>query len=192
MNLHRRTKTPDAADCAPPTPRPHATRAGFSLVELVIAVFILALVFTGIIQGNMQAARRAEWSGYSLAAGAMANQQIEQCRSALWDNGAFPPVNQLSTLNLNNWTYNAATGYGSGYSWADLDLPRYGTNRVRATNWVTVRMIALNNTTNPPVKVQMVQVETVWPFNQFGATTRYFTNRLATYIAPDDRTPGTF
>lgn len=192
MNIRCRTTPLADADPARRAPRPGAARAGFSLVELVIAVFILALVFTGIIQGNMQAARRAEWSGYHLAAGAMANQQIEQCRSALWDNGAFPPVNQLSTLNLNNWSYNAATGYGSGYSWADLDLPRYGTNRVRATNWVTVRMINLNNTTNPPVKVQMVQVETVWPFNQFSGTTRYFTNRLATYIAPDDRTPGSF
>jgi hypothetical protein len=52
-------------------------------------------------------------------------------------------------------------------------------------------MVNLNNVTNPPVKVQMVQVDVVWPFRQFKGT-RYFTNRTATYIAPDDRSPGTF
>lgn len=191
-------KNQPQTDGQPIAPRRTSTLRAFSLIELCLAVFIMAIVFTGIIQGNMQAARRAEWSGYSLAAGALANQQIEQCRSAIWDNGAWPPVNQLATLNLLNWTTNTppANGssytVGSGYSWADLDLPRMGTNRVRATNWVTIRMVNLNNSTNPPVRVQMIQVETAWPFNQFSSSTRYFTNRLVTYIAPDDRSPGSF
>jgi prepilin-type N-terminal cleavage/methylation domain-containing protein len=165
---------------------------GFTLLEVVISVAIIALVFAGIVRGNIQSAQRAEWSGYSLAASALANQQIEQCRSALWDNGIYPPVNQLSTMtNLNNWTYNTNTQAGSGYSWADLDIPISGTNRVRATNYVSVRMFNLNNSSNPPVKVQMVQVDTVWPFNRFSGK-QYFTNRTATYLAPDDRSPGTF
>ena len=178
---------------------PLASRpSGFSLIELCLAVFIMAIVFAGIIQGNMQAARRAEWSGYSLAAGALANQQIEQCRSAIWDQGASPPKNELATLNLINWIAGAPPAgggsyvVGSGYTWADLDLPRVGTNRVRATNWVTIRMINLNNSTNPPVRVQMIQVDTVWPFNQFSKNRRSFTNSLVTYIAPDDRSPGSF
>jgi len=172
--------------------------AGFSLAEVVIAMGIMTLVFAGIIRGNIQAAKRAEWSGYSLAATALSNQQLEQCRSALWDNGVYPAVNQLGTLtNLINWQTNAPPANGSpyivgrGYTWADLDVPISGTNWVRATNYVTVRMINLNNATNPPVKVQMVQVDTVWPFKHFGGL-KYFTNSAATYVAPDDRSPGTF
>lgn len=174
--------------CAPPR-----RAAGFTLAEVVIAVGIITLVFAGIIQGNILSAKRAEWSGYSLAASALANQQIEQCRSALWDNGITPPVNQLTNLNLHSWAYhNTGGGYWRGYSWADLDIPISGTNRIRATNWVTVRMLNLNASTNPPiVKIQMVQVDTVWPFQRFNGT-RYYTNRTATYLAPDDRSPGTF
>jgi len=171
---------------------------GFSLAEVVIAMGILALVFAGIIRGNIQAAKRAEWSGYSLAATALSVQQLERCRSALWDNGVFPAVNQLATLtNLVNWqTYTppangASYVVGRGYYWADLDLPISGTNWVRATNYVTVSMVNLNNSTNPPVKVQMVQVDTVWPFQYFGGL-QYFTNTAATYVSPDDRSPGTF
>lgn len=174
------------------------TQAGFSLAEVVIAMAILTLVFAGIIRGNIQAAKRAQWSGYSLAATALSIQQLERCRSALWDNGVYPAVNQLATLtNLINWqTYTppangASYVVGRGYYWADLDLPITGTNWIRATNYVTVRMVNLNNSTNPPVKVQMVQVDTVWPFQYFKGL-QYFTNTAATYVSPDDRSPGTF
>jgi hypothetical protein len=164
---------------------------GFSLAEVVICVGIITLVFAGIIQGNVQATKRAEWSGYSLAAQGMANQQVEQARSALWDTALYPAVNQLTNLNLIGAAYNATTKSYSGYSWANLDLPISGTNAVRATNFVTVRMINLNNTTNPPVSVQMIQVNTVWPFHRFKGMC-YFTNTAATYVAQDDRSPGTF
>jgi Tfp pilus assembly protein PilV len=99
-------------------PQPAASRGagGFSLVEVVISVCIITLVFAGIIQGNVQSAKRAEWSGYSLAASALANQQLEQCRSALWDNGIFPPTNQLSALtHLVGWTYSTNTLVGTGH-----------------------------------------------------------------------------
>lgn len=164
---------------------------GFSLAEVVISIGIITLVFAGVIQGNVQSAKRAEWSGYSLAAQGLANQQIEQARSALWDSALYPVVNQLTNLNLTGKSYNATTRVFSGYSWANLDLPISGTNAVRATNFVTVRMINLNNTTNPLVTVQMIQVNTVWPFHRFGGL-RYYTNTMATYVAQDDRSPGTF
>jgi type II secretory pathway pseudopilin PulG len=173
------------------TPSRQARAAGFTLVEIVIALGIITLVFAGILQGNVQSAKRAEWSGYSLAAQALTVQQLEQARSALWDNAVYPPVNQLTNLNLIGWTYNSATGIGRGYTWADLDIPISGTNKIRATNFVTLRMINMNSTTNPPIKLQMVEVQTVWPFKRFGGL-RYFTNRTATYMAPDDRSPGTF
>ena len=56
----------------------------------------------------------------------------------------------------------------------------------RATNFVTVRMIYANNSTNPPIQLQMLQVDTVWPFAK-GKTLRYFTNSVSTYFAPDNR-----
>lgn len=169
----------------------HKHNRGFSLAEVVISVGIITLVFAGIIQGNVQATKRAEWSGYSLAAQGLANQQVEQARSALWDTALSPAVNQLTNLCLAGWAYNSTKKEWSGYTNAILDLPISGTNAVRATNYVYVRLINLNNTTNPPVAVQMVQVDTVWPFHRFKGLS-YFTNTAATYVAQDDRSPGTF
>lgn len=165
--------------------------AAFSLAEVVVAICISAVAFSGVIKCYTQCARRAQWSGYSLAAQALANKELEQARAAVWDgantnNESLGFKNELLTLNLTGWTYNAATKVGSGYSVATLDLPISGTNNaIWATNFVTVRMINLNNSVSPPVTVQMVQVDTVWPFS-FGGARRY-TNSVANYYAPDNR-----
>jgi hypothetical protein len=156
----------------------------FSLAEVVISVGIITLVFAGVIQGNVQATKRAEWSGYALAAQNLANQQIEQARSALWDTSVG--TNQLFNLNLLGVKTNA--GVFSGYSTSILDLPISGTNAVMVTNFVTVRAVTFSPTN---VAVHMVQVDTVWPFQRFKGT-RFFTNTAATYVAQDDRSPGTF
>jgi type II secretory pathway pseudopilin PulG len=150
----------------------------FTLAEVVISIAVTGLVFTGILTGYVQSARRAEWSGYSLAAQALAIQQLEQGRSAVWD---------FSTGNTRN---NSGTKTATGYSWGILDLPYSGTNVVRATNFVTVRMFYFNNVANPPVQLQMMQVDTVWPFT-VGTVRKYFTNTVATYFAPDNRDPET-
>jgi hypothetical protein len=76
----------------------------------------------------------------------------------------------------------------SGYTTNILDLPISGTNAVWVTNFVTVSLIKFNPTN---VAVHMVQVDTVWPFHRFKGT-RFFTNTAATYVAQDDRSPGTF
>jgi type II secretory pathway pseudopilin PulG len=156
---------------------------GFSLAEVVISVGIITLVFAGIIQGNVQSTKRAEWSGYALAAQNLANQQIEQARSALWDTSVG--TNQLFSLNLLGT--NISAGVFRGYSTNVLDLPISGTNAVMVTNFVWIRPITL--ATN--VSVYMVQVDTVWPFHRFKGLC-YFTNSAATYVAQDDRSPGTF
>ncbi len=163
---------------------------GFTLAEVVISIAVTGLVFAGILTGYVQSARQAEWSGYSLAAQALAIQQIEQARSAVWDYSVGSGKNELTNLNLINPQYNSATKTATGYSWATLDLPYSGTNVVRATNFVTVRMFYFNNVANPPVQLQMVQVDTVWPFAA-GTAVKYFTNSVATYFAPDNRDPNT-
>lgn len=164
--------------------------AGFTLAEVVISIAVTGLVFGGVLTGYVQSARRAEWTGYSLAAQALAIQQIEQARSAVWDFSTGNGRNELTNLNLLNPQYNSSTKTRTGYSWATLDLPYSGTNVVRATNYVTVRMFYFNNNANPPVQLQMMQVDTVWPLTR-GTILRYYTNTVATYFAPDNRDPNT-
>jgi type II secretory pathway pseudopilin PulG len=166
--------------------------AAFTLAEVVTAVAIIGIIFGGILAGYVQTARRAEWTGYSLAAQALAVQQLEQARSAVWDNSL--KKNEITNLNLIAKSSQTINGLPvvKGYSWGILDLPyNGGTNRaIRATNFVTIRMAYLNNITNPPVQVQIIQVDTVWPFNSFG-TQRLHTNTTLNYFAPDNRDAST-
>jgi len=138
--------------------------AAFTLAEVVVCVAIVALLFGGIVTGYIQGAYRAEWAGYNLAAQALAMQQIEQAKSAKWDN------------NVNEFT-NLLT-----LTWATLDLPINGTNMVYATNYVTVTPNQISST--PDVFVQMVKVDTVWPYIRKGITL-YYTNTVADYYAKD-------
>ena len=160
--------------------------SAFTLVEVVFAIAIIALVFTGIITAYTHATRRAEWSGYSLAAQALAVQQLEVARAAVWDPTAGK--NELTNLNLLAASWNAGTQTYSGYTTNILDTPISRTNYIRATNYVTVRMFYINNSSNPPVQIQMIRVNTVWPFTK-GQATRFFTNTAASYFAPDNRDP---
>jgi type II secretory pathway pseudopilin PulG len=156
--------------------------AGFTLAEVVVSIAIAALLFVGIIGAYIQSGRRAEWSGYSLAAQALAIQQLEQARSAVWDPALTPVKNEITNLNLISWTY--ANGVGSGYTTNTLDLPISGTNYVWATNFVSFRLLT-NMTGVPGVQVQMIRVDTVWPFFE-GNATRAYTNTVASYYAPDN------
>ena len=160
--------------------------SGFTLAEVVVSIAVVGLAFGGILAGYIQTARRAEWSGYSLAAASFGVQQLEQARSAVWDTSLNK--NELIDLNLINLQYNSGTKTATGYSPGVLDLPYAGNNVVRATNYVTVKRFYFNSAANPPVELQMVQVDTVWPFT-VGKGTRYFTNTAATYFAPDNRDP---
>jgi prepilin-type N-terminal cleavage/methylation domain-containing protein len=161
--------------------------SAFTLAEVVVAVAIIAMVFGGILTAYVQATRRAEWSGYSLAAQALAMQQIEQARSGVWDPSMSPYRNDLTNLTLINRTN--IGGVITGYTWNTLDVPVSGTNNsIRATNFVTVRPITPIYAGSPFVQLQlyMVRVDTVWPFAK-GKTLRYFTNTLSSYFAPDNR-----
>jgi prepilin-type N-terminal cleavage/methylation domain-containing protein len=166
--------------------KPKYTKAGalrgFTLVEVVVSLGIVSLLFGGVLTAYIQTARQAEWAGYSLAAQAIGIQQIERARAAVWD----PTIskNELTNMNLLAWTYNATTQVGTGYTTNVLDVPISGTNIVIATNFVTVKM--LNLTGLPNRLVQMVTVDTVWPFQSYTGR-RVFTNRTATYYGPDNR-----
>jgi prepilin-type N-terminal cleavage/methylation domain-containing protein len=154
----------------------HHSSAGFTLVEVTMSLVIVGLVFGGILTAYMQAGKRAEWSGYSLAAQAYGIQQLEQARAATWDISAAVPVNEITNLNLIGWT-NVGNVW-RGYSWTNIDIPYSGGNFIRATNYVTVTNMPIS--TAPPVAVHMVQVDTVWRYQN-----KNVTNRLVNYYGPD-------
>ena len=142
-----------------------ARTAGFTLAEVVVCIFIIMLVFAAIITAYTQTSYRAEWSGYSLAAQALAVQQLESAKAAVWDPLQSTNKDEISQL--------------SPVSWALLDLPVSGTNYVYATNYITVTLVP-----NGVYSNYMVKVETVWPF-RWKNQVAYFTNTLADYYAPD-------
>jgi hypothetical protein len=140
-------------------------RAGFTLAEVVMAMAIAMVVFAGIIGAYIHGCYRAEWAGYSLAAQALAIQQIEQAKSAKWDIQDVPIVNEITNLP-------AVTA-------SQLDLPISGTNVTWATNFISVMSL-----TNGPVSYYFVRVDTVWPFFWRNQVT-YYTNTVADYFAPE-------
>jgi prepilin-type N-terminal cleavage/methylation domain-containing protein len=162
--------------------RSRCQSAGYSLIEVVVASAIIALVYGSILTCYIQCGLRAQWAGYSLAAQSLANQQIEQARSAIWDPAMG--FNQMTQLNLPGWTYNSGTKTWAGYVKAVLDVPYATTNFTVATNYVSVQLLTIS--TIPPVQVQMIRVDTVWPF-RYRAGNLYFTNTAATMLAPDNR-----
>jgi len=153
-------------------------RRGFTLAEVVIALAIVALVFASIIIAYNQAAYRAEWTGYSLAAEALSIKQLEQARAAQWD--PVQSINQIYSLNLLGSNYTAQTL--TGYTWTNLDLPSNGTNYLRATNFVTVKPVPSTNGL-----LTMVRVDTVWAFKF--AHSKLYTNTVCALLAPDNKDP---
>ena len=137
-------------------------RAGaFTLVEVVIALALTALIIGGILSSYLLSSRRAEWSAFSLAAQSLASQAIEQTRAAKWDALATPPIDEVTRARFPE-------------SVQVLDLPQSGTNIAFARVRLTISTVS----TSPPLK--HVRAECVWPFMG-----RSFTNSVSTFRAPD-------
>lgn len=138
-------------------------KAGFTLVEVLLAMGILVLMGTGLIYGYIQSARMTDWQAHSLAAQSFAMQRIEQARAAKWDTQAGTPVDELVGLN-----FPPLVGM--------LGLPVSGTNFTFATDYTTIS----NVSSTPPLR--MIQVDCVWQFTDG----KMFTNTVVTYRAPDE------
>jgi type II secretory pathway pseudopilin PulG len=162
-------------------------RSAFTLAEVVMAVFVVALVFGGVLTGYVQATKRAEWSGYSLAAQAAAIQQIEQARAANWD--PSKNQNEITNLNLSGMAYYPGDKAWKGYFSTILDLPISGNTNgaTRATNFVSISMLT-NVAGASGVALELVKIDTVWVFYAWGGK-KLYTNTVATYLAPDSRDP---
>jgi prepilin-type N-terminal cleavage/methylation domain-containing protein len=158
------------------------TSAGFTLIEVLIATAILGLILGGTINCFNQTGIRLEWTSYSQAAQSQAAGTLETAMAATWDAAQAGQVNNLTNLNLLSATYDSSTRTYKGYTLDYLDLAYCNTNMVPVTNYVTVQMIYASGNTNLPL--QHIQVDTVWPF-LLKKPTQYFTNTVATIIAPD-------
>ena len=167
-------------------PRSTRRRRGFTLVEVVFALAIVVVVFSGVIVAYTQASYRAEWTGYSLAAESLAIKQIEQARSARWD-PANPNGQVLEIYSLNLQNSNLTSQVLTGYTWTNLDLPSSGNiNALRATNYVTVKPVT-PVPSNANGSNLMVRVDTVWAFTW--KKTKLYTNTVCTFLAPDNKEP---
>ena len=141
--------------------------AGFTLVEVVMAIAILALVMAGIIYGYVESNYRAEWSSMSLAAQSLASKAVEQARAAKWDvhlsssqtgsgtSDELPPTNYIQT-NV-------------------LIIPGTG-QPLLVTNYISVSNVVLH----PPVR--QLRADCVW---QFPTTEDWFSNTVITRRAAD-------
>ena len=165
--------------------------AGLTLVELLVSIVLVAVVFGTIVNSYISSAIMAEWTGYSLAAQQIGVQCLEQSRSAVWDIALGKC--EITNMALINSSWNASNLTYTGYTTNILDVPYKGTNYVMVTNFITIQTIYENNSSNVPVQLQVIRVDTVWPFNRWGnySIAALYTNSIATYIAPDNRDPTT-
>ncbi len=174
--------------------RSRSLQAGYSLIELVLAVAVFGLVCGLMLNCYIQAGVNAEWSGYSLAAESLGMDQVEQARQAKWDSiSGSGSCNYLLALNLLGKNLSTNLGAGTitltGYTTNILDIPyATSTNYVIATNYVSTQIFNLNNNPNN-AQICMLQVQTVWPFNYRSTNVTYFTNTIATYLAPCNESP---
>ena len=108
--------------------RASVANAAFTLVEVLMAVVIFAMVVSGIIYGYVQANYSAEWSSMSLAAQSLASQGMEQARAAQWNSQTWPLATN-SCLTDQLWVSNyvgatwTTTFSGSNYA---MDIPATG------------------------------------------------------------------
>lgn len=141
---------------------------GFTLVEVMIAFAIMALIFSGVYCSYVQANRFAEWSSMSLAAQSYASQGLERARAAQWDTQAatngdeLPPTNNPSVPVLTEIDTN--------------DVPQTGAPLL-ITNYIYVT----TNQPSPPLRE--IKSVVVWTFPY---TKKQFTNIAVTLRAPDE------
>jgi prepilin-type N-terminal cleavage/methylation domain-containing protein len=144
--------------------------AAFTLVEVVMAMAILALVMAGMIYCYVESNRRAEWSALSLAAQASAVEAVEQARAAAWDVHVIVNDQLLQGQTYTNYTQTNV-----------MLIPSTGQPMI-ATNFVTVSNINLMFTpTNLPMR--QIRADCLW---MYPYTQTWFTNTVITWRAPDE------
>lgn len=144
------------------TGRHDFSRAGLTLVEVIISIALAAITVSAIISGYVLGAQRMEWASQNASAQMSAVNTLERVRAAKWDTRTFPPIDQLVASNFPP-------------SASPLNLPTKGTNNLRATNFVEITTLS----SDPPLK--LIRVECIWR----SSNGDLFTNLATTYRAPD-------
>jgi len=143
---------------------PRKASAAFTLVEVVMAMAILALVMAGMIYCYVESNKRAAWSAMSLVAQASAVEAVEQARAAQWDvhvtsTDQLPPTNYVTT----NVMLIPATGVSLVF-----------TNSVSIINLLT-------NAGAPPLR--QILATCAWQYTNTGT---WFSNTVVTWRAPGE------
>lgn len=141
-----------------PTDKRKASTA-FTLVEVVMAIAILALAMAGMIYGYVQTNYRAEWSSMSLAAQSFATQAVEQQRAAVWYNNGAGTMSVQTNFSITNTLLISGNG---------------------RSNNVTTTVSVTNISTNP--KLRQIRADCVW---YYPGKTNQFVNTVVTWRAPN-------
>jgi type II secretory pathway pseudopilin PulG len=149
----------------------------FTLVEVLMAFVILAIVMTGLMYGYVQANRMSEWSAMSLAAQSYASQGAEQLRAGDWR-----PRDGTNTGPNQPWEVwpipGTVTNCGTNYI---LDIPIKGSPSSNDfAFFVTNYVFVTEPSTNPPV-LQFYSVA-YWVFPLTG---KLNSNTVVLQRAPD-------
>jgi type II secretory pathway pseudopilin PulG len=121
-----------------------------TLVEVLIAIVLFAVVFGSIVTGLNVASSRANYIKHTAAAEKLAEQRLEQVLSAPWDTTTVPTVDEVIAANFPADTVSlSAAGLGP---------------TVNATR--TVNITPMPNASSPQYKV--VQVRIVWSLGNRG------------------------
>jgi type II secretory pathway pseudopilin PulG len=122
-----------------------------TMVEVVVALAISAVLLAGIFGGYMMISRRAIYASYSGAANALAMKQMEQIVSASW----------IPTYGVTNLFNPALTNSQTNL----LGMPGVTNNLIYATNYASLTQISQV----PPYV--MIRVDCVWGFMDMGTHT---------------------
>ena len=133
-----------------------------TLVEVVVALAIAALVLTGIVAGYICCTTSTLKDSLYMAANARAMERMEETRSAIWAPYRAQPTNQLVAANFPDQV-------------VILDLAGSGSNVTSATIQTDISQISLS----PPV--MRIHVDCIWQFQGV----EWITNSIETCRAPD-------
>lgn len=142
-------------------------QGGFSMIEVVFAGAIAALVLAGMFRGYSVVGQTAQYSACNLAANACAMRQLEQIVAADW----------IPSYNVTELFSSTLTVPQTG----NLCLPSANGNVINCTNYATITQVSAS----PPYA--MVQVQCVWSYPYGGTATnnQVFTNTVAVLRAPN-------
>ena len=138
--------------------------AGYSLIEVVVCIAVLAVVMSGLFYGYVQANWSALYSAMSLSAQAYASEGSEQARAADWRPRDYPPATGYGTMD--------ELPSGSTITNIDsLDIPgsTSTTHQFNVTNIVTITTASAN----PPLR--QIRSDCIWKYPR---ENKFYTNTV--------------